>query len=88
MDIKNEKEPKSILDIINDGVDTGTTSIVVGGGFGLYGTSLFAATGTICPACLIATPLLLSVGVVQRHFFLKNKTKENEQKNDTPTEKM
>ena len=67
---------------INDGVvqgnppcSTGTTNLLIGGGVGAYGTTIALTAGYVCPICVIATPLFLGWGGVQKYKYLKNKRK-------------
>lgn len=76
-----EKELKSLLDKVDEGMDTGTTNLAIAGGIGVYGGSIFAASGVICPACIIAAPLFLGIGAMQRKAFLKKQAEDQE--NDT-----
>lgn len=73
---QDEKKPKSLLDKVDEGMDTGTTNLAIAGGIGVYGGSIFASAGVICPACIVAAPLFLGIGAVQRRAFLKKKAKE------------
>ncbi len=75
---EDKKELKSLLDKVDEGIDTGTTNLAIAGGIGVYGGSLFAASGIVCPACIIAAPLFLGIGAMQRHAFLKKKAKSDE----------
>ena len=52
---------------------TGTGILLLGGGFGAYGTTLALTTGFVCPVCLVVTPLLLGTGAVLKYKHLKSK---------------
>ena len=54
---------------------TGTTNLLIGGGVGAYGTTIALTAGYVCPICVIATPLFLGWGGVQKYKYLKNKQK-------------
>lgn len=57
-------------------VEKGHTNLLIGAGFGIYGAVIGMSVGFICPACLIATPLFLGMGGVQRYKYLKNKARK------------
>ncbi len=82
---QNENQPKSLLNKVDEGMDTGTTNLAIAGGIGVYGGSIFATSGIICPACIIAAPLFLGIGAMQRRKFLKKQAEKEtkEEKSDT-----
>jgi hypothetical protein len=51
--------------------ETGNMMLVAGGGFAAYGTTMAVAAGTVCPVCVVATPLLLGVGAYQKYRHVK-----------------
>ena len=55
----------------NTAPEKGTSNLLLGSGVGAYGAVTLAATGAICPTCLILTPALLGYGVYQRYKFNK-----------------
>ena len=57
--------------------EKGTTNLLIGGGFGAYGTTMVLTIGYACPICMVATPLFLGMGAVQRFKYLKNKSVDN-----------
>ncbi|PCJ99149.1 MAG: hypothetical protein COA45_06830 [Zetaproteobacteria bacterium] len=56
--------------------ENGTTNLLIGGGIGAYGTTMAVSVGYICPFCLIATPLFLGMGAVQRFRYLRNNSEK------------
>jgi len=58
--------------------ETGTTSLLIGGGIGAYGTTLAVTGGIICPTCVVAAPLFLGWGGVQRYRHLQRKKTDAE----------
>ena len=57
--------------------ETGNTMLLAGGGFAAYGTTMAVAVGTVCPVCIVATPLLLGVGAYQKYKHVKAKKASN-----------
>ena len=55
--------------------ETGTKNLLYGTGLGAMGTCLALGAGYICPVCVIGTPLLLSIGAVQKYKYTKRKHK-------------
>lgn len=59
-------------------VETGKVNLMIGGGFAAYGATIATTMGYICPFCLVATPLFLGLGGVQRYKYLKSKAEEKD----------
>lgn len=55
---------------------TGTANLAIGGGFAAYGATLGMVTGSICPVCLIATPIFIGLGGVQKCKYLLSQRKD------------
>ncbi len=64
---KNEKQ-------INEDCANANNLLAAGASAGAIGTAGVLITGAVCPLCIIATPLLLGVGLVKR---LNAKRKQN-----------
>ncbi len=64
--------------------DKGTASLLIGAGFGAYGTTIVAASGVVCPVCVIAAPLFLGLGAVQRISYTKKNKKEGVSSSSMP----
>lgn len=60
-------------------VETGKVNLMIGGGFAAYGATIATTMGYICPFCLVATPLFLGLGGVQRYKYLKAKADKDEE---------
>jgi chromate transport protein ChrA len=61
------------------GPDKGNIALLTGAGIGTYGTTMALTSGFICPVCVVATPLFLGIGGLQRYKHLKNKKEKEEQ---------
>jgi len=66
-DLSNKKEK------VDAPVETGKVNLMIGGGFAAYGATIATTMGYVCPFCLVATPLFLGLGGVQRYKYLKSK---------------
>ena len=64
-----------------DNSEKGTTSLLLGAGVGTYGTTMFLASGFICPACVFVAPTLLGVGAYQRKKYNDKKKLETDTSN-------
>ncbi len=53
--------------------EKGTANLLVGGGFAVYGTAVATAAGAVCPVCVVAAPLFLGLGAVQRYRYQRKK---------------
>ena len=49
--------------------ETGTSTLLMGGGVVTYGTTLALTAGYICPVCVVAAPLLLGYGGYQKYKY-------------------
>ena len=50
----------------------GNDYLLMGGGVGVYGATLAAATGVVCPTCVIIAPALIGAGVYKKMKSKKN----------------
>ncbi len=67
-------------DIKNTTSETGTSNLLIGSGVGVYGAATLAATGAVCPTCLIVAPALLGYGAYQRYKSKKIQKEQSEDK--------
>ena len=72
VETQGSEEPKDV----KDSGSTGNTNLLIGAGFGAYGTTLAVTVGYVCPMCLIITPIFLGMGGVQKYKYLKKKAEE------------
>ncbi len=49
----------------------GTGNLLLGSAVGAYGAAFFAATGAVCPTCVVLAPVLLGYGAYKRVKFHK-----------------
>ncbi len=66
-------DDKKNTDKLDEAIDKGTVSLLAGVGVGTYGTTMFVASGFVCPACVFVAPALLGMGAYQRHKYKKFK---------------
>ncbi|MBD3262065.1 MAG: hypothetical protein GF334_10445 [Candidatus Altiarchaeales archaeon] len=46
--------------------DSGNTELIVGTSLSAYAAASTIVTGAVCPLCVIASPLLLGVGLIKK----------------------
>ncbi len=81
---KNTKEETCKSEKYCSPCQNGTKNLLIGAGFGAYGTTIALTAGTVCPVCIIATPLFLGIGAYQKIKHLKRK---KEYQAETPQER-
>jgi hypothetical protein len=50
-------------------------ALLTGAGIGVFGSTLAATTGFVCPVCILATPLFLGYGGYQKYKEICNRSK-------------
>lgn len=68
---KDEKDASSKIQKADDYFENGNTNLLIGGGVAAYGATLATTAGIVCPTCLIAAPLFLGWGAVQKYQIRK-----------------
>lgn len=66
-----------------DAQNNGNKNLLIGTGFGAFGSTLVLTAGYVCPFCMVATPLFLGMGAVQKykHLTQQEKLKTDNSKN-------